>query len=321
MLGTGLADLQQRYIDERPKYEKLANLVRETIEKSALERNLLCSVSPRAKDVNSFLAKALAKRYADPYNEITDKAGVRVVAHFPWALDGLEALVKSSFCILECDDKRLITPPDRFVYRATHFQVTHPTAPNPLRRLECEVQVLTRAESLWADTTHDLFYKPPVALPDQTKRTFHRLMSLMELFDSEVLRAKEEMSTIGGFPGAQLLRILEPHHRRLTGRDYDEELSGLVLDFFAERILSESMNDIESSVGRFVLENSQKLEALFRRYRDDDHANPLIWQPEIFIILLHLETSPFILQELWSDILPVELLVSLADDWGVAISR
>ena len=117
-----------------------------------------------------------------------------------------------------------------------------------------------------------------------------------------------------------MLRILEPHHRRLSGKEFNEELSGLVLDFFAEQIVSGPMDDIESNVGRFVLENRQKLESMFNRYQDDDHANPLIWQPEIFIILLHLETSLFVLQERWPDILPMELLVSLADDWGVPIN-
>ena len=249
MLDTGFVDLQHRYISERPQYEALANLVGETIEESARELDLLCSVSRRAKDVSSFLAKALTKKYEDPYTEITDKAGVRVVAHYPWALRGLEDLVKSTFRVLELENKRSITPPDTFVYRATHFQVIYPMAPEPLKSLECEVQVLTKAESLWADTTHDLFYKPPVPLPDETKRAFHRLMSLVELFDLEVLRANEEMSTIERSPGAQLLRILEPHYRRLAGKEYDEELSGLVLGFFAEQIVSGTMYDIESRVG------------------------------------------------------------------------
>lgn len=88
------------------------------------------------------MKKALTKGYKDRYNEIIDKAGVRAVAHFPWALRDIEDLVRSSFHVLGRDDKRSITPPDQFVYRATHFQVVHPTAPIPLNGLECEVQVL-----------------------------------------------------------------------------------------------------------------------------------------------------------------------------------
>ena len=209
MSGTGYEDLRRRYIAERPKYEDLANLVKRVVEESAHERGIQCVVSHRAKGVDSFLKKALTKAYEDPYNEITDKAGIRIVAHFPWVLRGIEDLVRSSFDVLDYDDKRSITPPDKFVYRATHFQVVHPMAPSPLKDLECEVQVLTKAESLWAETTHDLFYKSLVSLPDQTKRTFHRLMSLVELFDSEVLRASREMSTIERSPRAQLLHIMD----------------------------------------------------------------------------------------------------------------
>ena len=320
MADVAPMNLQERYIAERPKYDKLANLVGRTAKESARELGLSCRVSCRAKEVKSFMAKALARKGGDPYNEIRDKAGVRIVADLPWALCGLENLVQTSFCVLESDDKRSVTPPDKFVYRATHFQVTHPAAPIQLKGLECEIQVLTKAESLWADTTHDLIYKPSVSFTDGTERTFHRLMSLMELFDLEVSRAYEEMSTLERSPQAQLLHILEPHHRRLVGVEYNGELSDLVLGFFAERIISEQIEDIKLRLDWFVRENSGKLERLFSRYRNDDHANPLIWQPEIFVILFQLESDSFVLQALWPEILPIDLLVSLSEDWGKPIS-
>ena len=312
-------NLQRQYIQERPDYEDLTKLVIKALEDIALEHGLLCSVDGRAKEVHSFMTKAFTKKYKDPLREIRDKAGVRIVAHFPGDLQSLEGLVRSTFTILDVEDKRSITPPDRFDYRATHFQVLYPMAPGRLKGLECEVQVLTRAENLWATTAHDLFYKPPAPLPDHIKRTFHRLMSLVELFDLEVKRAKEEMSAIGEVPGEKLLHILLPHrHRLLTGKEYNAELSALVLTFFEDQVISE-LDDVASDLEKFVLDNREKIEGLFRRYSADPYANSLIGQPEIFIILLYLEKSIFILQEKWPDVLPIELLVSLADEWGVAI--
>ena len=314
------ADLQERYIAERPKYCQLAKLVHRTIKESARDSGLLCNVSWRAKEVQSFTAKALAWKGEDPYNEIKDKAGVRVVAELPWMRGELESLVKKSFNVLSTDDKRSVTPPDRFVYRATHFQVTHPVSPDHISDLECEVQVLTKAESLWADTSHDLIYKPSVPIIDDTRRTIHRLISLVEIFDLEVSRAYKEMSMIEKSPGAQLLSVLEPYHRRLVRTGYNQELSDLVLSFFAEKIILERIGDIESEIGQFIEDNTTKLEGLFDRYRRDDHANPMIWQPEVFIILLQLESDRFSLQELWPEVLPIDLLASLGEDWGTPIS-
>lgn len=314
--------LRKRYAMERPHYKKLAVLVAREIEDAAGASGLPCTISYRTKTIQSFLRKALreSKRYGDPHNEISDRAGVRVIAHYPWVLASLENLVKSLFTVLHCEDKRSITPPDKFVYRATHIQVAAPNSgPGSPEGLQCEVQLLTRAEALWADAEHDLSYKSPVPVPDAVKRRFYRLVSLVELFDLEIWRANEEMSTLERSPDERLLDILLPHYRRLTNEEYDRELSRLVLRLFVERVLPGAVEDVEQGMERFMSERSQKLADLLNRYKDDASVNPLLRQPELLVILFQLEIDPFILEEYWEDVLPAALLRSLADDWGVPV--
>ncbi|MCG8449012.1 MAG: hypothetical protein MI725_05470, partial [Pirellulales bacterium] len=241
------------------------------------------------------MAKALTKKYADPYGQIGDKAGVRVVADFPWERKDLEEMVASLFYVLERDDKRITTEPDRFGYRATHFQVKHLEAPMDIRDLECEIQVMTKAESLWADTTHDLSYKSAEALPPEIQRIYHRLVSLTELFDLEVERARRELETMPKTFGAQLLNILLPHHQRLVGQEYDAELSEIVLDFLGENVIFDAIDTVGAVVENFISNSDDKLQELFSRYGTDERANPLIWQPELFVILSQLETNKFVL--------------------------
>ncbi|MDE2684212.1 MAG: hypothetical protein OXI54_08685 [Chloroflexota bacterium] len=312
--------LRRRYIAECPYYLRLARQIGQIIEESARDKKFKCNVEHRAKEVRSLVAKALTKKYADPYDEIGDKAGVRVVVDFPWERNDLEEMIASLFCVLERDDKRVATEPDRFGYRATHFQVKHPRAPKAIRDLECEIQVMTKSESLWADTTHDLSYKSAEALPPEIQRIYHRLVSLTELFDLEVERARRELDAMPKTFGAQLLNILLPHHQRFVGQEYDAELSEMVLDFLGEHVISDSMDVVGATIDNFIANNSDKIQMLLGRRIGDDNANPLVWQPELFVILSQLETNKFVLQAQWPEILPESLLLSLADDWGVRIT-
>ena len=323
MWGPEYEELRDRYIEARPHYEALVRLVAEAIREAAREQDLQCQVTGRTKSVRSFIRKALErdKGYSDPFNDITDKAGVRVVARYPWLLGDLETLVESRFRVLSHDNKRLSRDPDRFAYGATHFQVALTSvAANPLEGLQCEVQVLTRAESLWAETEHDLSYKSPTPLPDEIRRIFYRLVSMMELFDLEVCRANEEMGAMEKSPGEQLLYILGAYHRRFTDGEFSRDLSRLILDFFAERIVPDGV-DVASRMEQFVSERMRSLTSLFDRYQNDSRANPLIWQPELFIILWQLERDSFVLWDRWGEILPMNLLESLAEDWAVPIPQ
>lgn len=315
MLDSNLKEYQALYLSERHQYLELAEHVKATITDAAATQGISCTVLCRAKEIRSLSSKLITK----PYTQIGDKAGARVVVHFPWMLREAEDLVESLFRVLHRDDKREGASPKVFSYRATHFQVVSPAATVELQDKECEVQVLTRAESLWADTEHDIAYKSSKDLPVHIRRSFYRLVSLMELFDLEVSRVRNEMNQLDDFPGARLLIALEPYHRRYVGGSYDGYLSGLVLNFLTEHIIKEPVDVVASNIDSFLLDNQQKLENLLARYKDDDYANPLIWQPELLAILYCLDNKRPELQQYWSDVLPFDLLNSLATDWGTVV--
>lgn len=312
MLPSARAEILARYASERPVYLKLAEHVDSTIKDAMREHGIPCEVSHRVKEVRSLAPKLINRLY----DQIGDKAGVRVVVHFPWMREDAEKLVKSLFQVRCTQDKRADASPQTFAYRATHFQVTSPTAADILQDKECEIQVLTGAESLWADTEHDIIYKFPIALPDDIKRSFYRLVGHMEIFDSEVTRVKGEIDCL---PEARLLSVLEPHHRRFVGRDYDGELTGLLLDFLIEQVMPESIDVAVTNIVSFMEANQQKLERMLARYENDDYANPLMWQPELPAILYCLDNRKAELQAYWSGVLPFDLLDSLAVGWGVTV--
>ena len=308
MLNSERVEILTRYVSERPLYEELAEHVDSTIQDAMSEYGIPCTVTHRVKDVRSLAPKLVTRSY----DEIGDKAGVRVVVHFPWMLKEAEELVKSLFWVVHIQDKRAKAAPHEFAYRATHFQVTSPAVADILRNKECEIQVLTRAENLWADTEHDIIYKYPINLPNDIKRSFYRLVGHMEIFDSEVMRVRDEIDRL---PEARLLSALEPRHRQFVGRDYDGDLSGLLLGFLIEQVMPESIDVAVTNIVSFMEANQQKLERMLARYENDDYANPLMWQPELPAILYCLDNRKAELQAYWEDILPFDLLDSLAIDW------
>ena len=217
--------LRNRYLDERPRYQQLASVVAEHIRSLARPQGIRCDVHSRAKDVSSFLKKALKAKYEDPYTEIKDKAGVRVVAHYPWDIGRIEDLIQEAFTINDHVDKRTEVSFQTLGYRGTHYEIKHPKGPQEFRNLLCEVQVLTKAESLWADTAHDLSYKPAQPPSNQVQRAIYRLIALVELFDSEVERAYEALCSDEGYQEARLLDVLERQYFQFTAKQGNRELS------------------------------------------------------------------------------------------------
>ena len=319
MKVSSFEDLRSRYLTERESYKNLAGLIAERLETLTLTNGIPCDVHWRAKEVSSFLKKALKRKSSNPYADIKDKAGVRVVSHYPWDVSRIEKLVRQEFTVLHYEDKRAEVSFQTLDYRGTHYEVKYEEGPLESRGLLCEIQVLTKAESLWADTAHYLSYKPAQPPSDHVQRAIYRLIALVEIFDSEVERAYSALCSDQGYEEARLLHVLEQHYLQFTAKQGDRELSLELLSLLMRVIHARVLGQFETSMEDFVSDNRDKLVELYNRYQGDDLANPLIWQPETLLVFLQLEADPFKLKDVWQDEYPIELLVSLADAWGTPI--
>ena len=316
---SNIEELRSRFLAECESYEHLADLVANRISSLTRTGGIPCDVHGRAKEVSSFLKKVLKGKYSSPYDDIKDKAGVRVVAHYPWDVGRIEELIQQGFTVIHHDDKRAALSFQTLDYRGTHYEVKYEEGPSESRDLICEIQVLTRAESLWADTAHYLSYKPDQPPSDRVQRAVYRLIALVEIFDSEVERAYSALCSDAGYEEAKLLRVLEQHYLQFTAKQGDRELSLQMLSLLRKVVPANVLNQFESSMQDYVSDNRDKLVELYERHHEDDLANPLIWQPETLLVFLQLEADSFKLKDVWQDEYPIELLVSLANTWGTPI--
>ncbi|MGW4654407.1 hypothetical protein ACWEP2_08660 [Streptomyces sp. NPDC004279] len=313
-----------RYLRERPIYQTLASNVAELIRTEAAANGITCEVHGRSKDVASFVRKAIKKRYSDPWSQITDKAGVRVILEHSKDIDESLEVIRSAFTVLHEEDER--DQPEnekKLEYPKIHLQIADPShePTSGVPPLECEVQVRTRAQDLWSRMSHALLYKPAIPVSPVVRRSLYRLLALVELYDSEVARGVEEMESNPDFREVQLLRHAERVFHLFVASDYEISISEEIMP-----VLTPLIQDTES-YGHKLIDFSQKrfakLDDTFREYGPMSEVGQsgqyvLVGQPESVIIFQLLEEMPLRLASAWREALPEDWLEELSNVWGVA---
>lgn len=319
---TDLEALRERWLAEREIYEEFAKHVKGLLEAETRRRGIACAVHARAKEVASLLKKALRKHYSDPYNEIRDKAGVRVIVIYYDQLAELEKLIRDLFVVLGYENKIVGLDYDQLGYLGIHFEVALPNEESDAGRfhgLVCEIQLHTRAQNLWAEISHELTYKPLQPTPVEIKRAIYRLVSLVEIFDQEIARARKTIFNLPGFQEAGMLDQLEKNLLRFTAKTFDKALSLDIIPRLLPLFSNEELEGFSTLLDDFVERNREKLVEIFRDYARDERCNPLLFQPEALLVFERLDKDPFHLKEVWAKALPVELLESLAAIWGKSV--
>ncbi|UTZ42779.1 GTP pyrophosphokinase [Vibrio campbellii] len=181
----------RNYHKNKPSYQKLCDEVKFILEKCISDSEVeTASISARAKPEGSFCEKIYRKEYADPFSEITDFAGARVVYLYSADRSTLESIVEKNFDVIEKVDKILGSDVDQFGYGALHYLVKLKTdylkARYPdLENLICEVQVRTILQDAWAVVAHHLSYKQESDIPRHLRRKLNALSGLFETADDQ----------------------------------------------------------------------------------------------------------------------------------------
>ena len=325
-MAASFEDLTALYAAERPKYAALATHLGSQIEDALERRGLEVIVQWRAKTVRSFVKKALRKGYDDPMAAIGDKAGVRVIVHFEADIPPVREVVAGLCEITREEAKRDALEYDQLGYLGIHLDVEAKDNAlgnddqGEIRGLAAEVQIHTKAQSAWAVVSHELLYKSPQELSGDIRRGITRLVALVELFDAEVGRFRQMIESDSGFRDMTILAPLDDEIIRFTARRPDRALSAIVVPPVV-RLYDRAANDLYPEVLQpFIGQNEQKLRDLYAAYRDDDRANPLLFQPEALLIFDRLENDPDRLRDAWPvDRLPIDLLESLGTIWGLEV--
>lgn len=126
--------------------------------------------------------------------DVTDLVGLRVATYFEDAIDDVARIVEARHAVdfTHSVDKLRPTEHGKFGYRSLHYVCALPAADAIDGAFRFEIQVRTVLQHAWAEVEHDLGYKA-TAVPEQIRRRFSRIASLLEIADQEFVSIRREL--------------------------------------------------------------------------------------------------------------------------------
>lgn len=291
---------------------------------------ITASVEVRAKQVGSLVKKIHTKAYADPWAEITDKVGARIIVHSLAEVERIQAALFSATAEdLECRDlhnRADLADVEELFYPGVHGQVTVPGASTTDGEpIEAELQLRTRAQDVWAIASHKLDYKGAIKPGRVTRRRIRRLSVLIEMFDEEVGQAMNEVAADPAYVSALLLQSAEALYLQFVGEPGEDELSIEVIDVLRPALsVDDSPGQYDEVLKAFVSANEAKLRAIYERYGvytefAEQFAYWLFTQPESLIAFQLIDTSPMLLSSAVAGTEIQGVVAHLYAAWGKAM--
>jgi len=231
-------ELKNAFEARRPALDALGRWVTHTVlgaleqdfnSKAAVAKFLQIPPTPRVKETDSFLEKALVrKRRSDPLSEITDQVGVRFVVLLLEDIDRIGKILESGPWTAQKDrdfQQERLEKADYFAYQSDHF-VVRTRAEQSFEGvvipagLPCEIQIRTILQHAYAEMAHSSSYKPPVKLPEADQKHINRSLAkgsaLIETTDDVFGEIKKRLRDYNESVAALLVRSSELY-REITG--------------------------------------------------------------------------------------------------------
>jgi putative GTP pyrophosphokinase len=197
-----LAEYRTRFSTYEEFCKRLHALLSDLFKHHAID---VSQLQYRAKTLESFGEKIQRKNYADPFSEMTDLAGLRIITYHLEDVTAIDAILKENFSIApeHSSNKSELLDPDRFGYVSVHYVVSlsdHRAALTewrPFASMRAEIQVRTVLQHAWAAIDHKLRYKAPKEVPRELRRQLFRLSALLETADAEFSQLRAAMERVG----------------------------------------------------------------------------------------------------------------------------
>lgn len=301
---------RQRWENEKPKYEQLAKRIRDDLESCTATAGIQAHISYRIKETASLLKKLWVKQKS--YEELSDKAGVRVVVLFLQDLHQVCDLIREAPWWEVVKEEPFGIVYNEIGYRAIHFDVRHCAFPELL----CEIQARTVYQDAWAQASHFLQYKKDEHIPHDILRRIYRLSAVLEVADVEFDMIKKDIDKLPDTQPLSVLGELEHHYLQMVGTPYNRELSLEVIN--ALMPLLSQLKDLKGFIHTFVQNYGARLRGIYQKYLEAKGLpRLLLFQPESILIFACFQYDSHQLFSLWSQRFPSEPLVELADIWGI----
>lgn len=302
-------DFIERWFRERPIYEawgnyvadRVAERVREQIAPMAIDIFLRLPPKSRVKTDTSLVDKAFYrnKNYANPYDDITDKVGVRFVVLLTSDIPVVERAVTTC---PEWDhskdrdyEREQAENPIQFDYAAVHF-VVRCSADLSLKEATipqgtpCEIQIKTILQHAHSEVAHDSIYKPKVVATPVMRRAAAKSMALIEATNDYFEQVLKQVTDLVA-PARALTESMSKIYREKIREPDVSRTEALLLDAY-EDVLGD---DIVDRVSAFLNEKAFVPEQIAARATQ----KLLYRQPAILLVYLRVNEAPAATKSKW----------------------
>ncbi|WP_158655236.1 GTP pyrophosphokinase [Flavivirga eckloniae] len=184
--------LIREFQEKKENYNRLGNNIVEALRTFLKEADIpFLEIYSRVKKFDSFYEKTKRKGYKNPFIDIEDICGVRIICYYASDIKRIDEIIRKEFLVIEQEDKSDLLGLKEFAYRSNHYIVTINdswlAAPNyrKLKGLKAEIQTRTVLMHAWAEVEHKLNYKSDAQVPDKFQRKLFRLSAKFEEADEQ----------------------------------------------------------------------------------------------------------------------------------------
>jgi ppGpp synthetase/RelA/SpoT-type nucleotidyltranferase len=327
------SDLRSRYEEERPMYKAYGAHVKNTL-KQKIEGAVdpgdfgeLFKIPPsyRTKEPKSLVEKALYrdKGYKDPYEDITDKVGVRFVVLLQSQLRSIANLVESmgEFVAEKARDfeEERRRNPLSFEYQSIHYIL------RPESGLEvdgettvpagtpCEVQLRTLLQHAHSELTHNTVYKPRLVATPEVRRAVAKSMALIETTGDVFSTVEEELKDMNKLYSHINERLTEIYET-FGSPEYEKRLNDFLLDEL-QPLLEEIQLDLDKIAAFYKTDASTPI---VEYIQDRSEESLLYRQPVILLVAYLVKEHKYRVPQHWP--LPQEDLRPIYSQFGYSLS-
>ncbi len=158
-------ELRQEYERRWSDLEDMKDRIAISLQQSISHKKIpFDAVNGRVKEFDSFMEKIRKNNFQNPFLEINDIVGIRVICLYRDDVAKIKDVVRDTFEVISDDDKTDSKESDRFGYLSAHIIARLGAEQNSslqqsLHDLRFEIQIRTIAQHAWASIFHHLFYK------------------------------------------------------------------------------------------------------------------------------------------------------------------
>jgi len=160
------------------------------------------TITSRIKTLESFEEKIDRKEYSNPFDQVEDFCGFRIICYYRSDVLKISKLLNEEFDILESFNKEDLLRENEFGYRSFHIIAKIPKSRTPqlideaYSQYKFEIQIRTILMHAWAEIQHKLAYKNEHQIALSMRKEFAFLSAKLEESDFQFERLKNESGRI-----------------------------------------------------------------------------------------------------------------------------